>query len=68
MDAGNTVPSLGVPVDCISPNITAKNVVLATGAVVNVNVEPDIVKFVSGSCITPPKESRRFLAVPGNTA
>jgi hypothetical protein len=68
MDAGNTVPSLGVPVACMSPYITPKNVVLATGGVVNVNVDPDIVKSVSGSCITPPKESKRFLAVPGNTA
>ena len=67
-EAGNTVPSLGVPVDCISPNITAKNVVLATGAVVKTNVEPDIVKSVSGSCITPPNDNNKFLAVPGNTA
>ena len=67
-EAGNTVPSLGVPVDCMSPNITAKNVVLATGAVVKTNVEPDIVKSVSGSCITPPNDNNKFLAVPGNTA
>ena len=42
--------------------------VLATGAVVKTNVEPDIVKSVSGSCITPPNDNNRFLAVQGNTA
>jgi len=52
----------------MSPNITAKNVVLATAAVVKFNVEPDIVKSVSGSCITPPNDSNKFQAVPGNTA
>ena len=52
----------------MSPKTTQKNVVLATGAVVKVICEPDIVKSVPGSWITPPKDNNKFLSVPGKTA
>ena len=40
-----------------------QNVVLATGGVVKVICEPDIVKSVPGSWITPPTETNKLAAV-----
>ena len=53
-----TDKSVGVTVPPLSePSSMAKKLVLAAGAVVNVNTLPDTVKSVPGFCITPPRDS-----------
>ena len=52
-----TDPSVGVVVPPLSePSSMAKKLVLAAGAVVNVNTLDDTVKSVPGFCITPPRD------------